>query len=135
MTDDLDNKTDRELNEIFAEEVAGWTPHRGLMHTEFSRGSEWLTDAPRFCTDANAVLPWLGNHHWRGNSNGCSGSNSDRYPHYTIFVTERPVAECPERFGREHCGDSFVGDLIAPSFARAAVIALIRAKRAEKGNP
>lgn len=39
MTDDLDGKTDGELNELFAVEVAGWIG-RPLP----------------FCTDANAVL-------------------------------------------------------------------------------
>jgi hypothetical protein len=68
MTDDLDSKTDAELNELFAVEVAGWTrmdhmlydvgDYRGIGARERSDG-KWITNEVPFATSADAVLPYV----------------------------------------------------------------------------
>lgn len=104
--DGLEQKTDAELNEIFVAEVCDVKFFDdGVNHH--------LTTWP-FCSDANAVLPWLEKQRWH---------TAPRYPAepYSVAVRLPPgvlVGGVDWDAGQ------------APTFARAAVIALIRAKRA-----
>jgi hypothetical protein len=68
MSDDLDTKSDAELNELFAVEVAGFIrmdyelydvgEYRGVGARERSDG-KWIANEVPFATNTNAVLPWL----------------------------------------------------------------------------
>jgi hypothetical protein len=70
-----------------------------------------VDNPPGFCTDANAVLPWLG-----------------KLPEFAVDYNGRRYLVHIHR----HFAEGFpFGE--APTFARAAVLALLRAKRAEKG--
>lgn len=107
--DNLDTLSDAELNECFAVEVAGWTSYDGrrLISPQPRRR---IVIPPDFVFDANAVLPWLEK---AGNPK----------IHWAYFGDpEWQVSLFPN-------GTEVVA--IAPTFARAAAIALIRAKRAE----
>ena len=116
MTDGLDTKTDAQLSEIFATEVAGWTFTLGTVEKWWRDGDGHFRGAgfinlPHFATSADAVLPWLekANHllscwdgklwcvafYFEGNSRHSTGTQT--------------------------------------TFARAACIAIIRATRARKG--
>lgn len=113
--DNLDTLSDAELNECFAVEVAGWK--RANPEETRERYQHWLppgkqpvkniiyTARPEsFSTDANAVLPWLEKDGiWECVFVGCRGG-------YAVSVGHGPDSE-------------------ARTFARAACIALIRAKR------
>lgn len=111
MSDDLDSLSDQELSERFATEVAGWK----LLHWEDRKGNPcrgWMDAAKVQCrplteyaTDANAVMPWLSVHDW---------SISET----TNGMMKRQF-ECKLR-------DQLT---FAPTFARAACIALLRSKR------
>ncbi len=137
---ELDLMSDVELNKLFGAEICGYEPGwSGTGISKVSDGVRWIENGryrfiyhhqiPDYCTDANAVLPWLVKHHWRGHSNGASGGETP-YPHFSIKVTEIPTEDRPDRFGNEHLGHCFEGISLVRSFARAAVIALLRAKRA-----
>ncbi len=142
----LTDPTDDQLNVAFAEQIAGW---REIYYEEdedvdiesrtiypWSGLAGWPPDGrkrrliPRFTESSEAVLSWLERHHWRGHSNGMSGSTNG-YPHFSIKVVEKPVKERPERFGFEHEGHGFRSDSLGESFAYAATIALLRAHGVE----
>jgi hypothetical protein len=94
----LDQLTDRELSNVFAVELAGWS-----------------CDAlNRFATSADAVLPFL--------ERMCFFT-AGREPHLDGKPWYVAVAATEEE-GPLNSG-------LAPTFARAACIALIKAKRAE----
>ena len=79
MNDDLDTKSDAELNKLFAVEVAGWRFHKGNPKEEWVTLHDdwWISKEPcdrrgaatmfkrvhAFTTDANDVLTWL--ERWR----------------------------------------------------------------------
>lgn len=122
--DDLDAKTDAELNELFLREVAGWFPepnNKSFWRTHWPRDNDNFKGyqgpepshfhnvmLPRPCTDANAVLPWLEKEkRWEIN--------------YFGDAQWKEKAYCAEVRGFR---------VLAPTFARAAVLALLRAKRA-----
>ncbi len=144
MTDDLDSKSDGELNELFSVEVAGFVLFTGVGEppmSEAQRAEPWcqrtrdgifyigepyklshhhapqtwgyMWTRPKYCADANAVLPWLKKWH---SGHGWNGET------YVVTVTHlNPhLRESRQWFG------------MSPSFARASVIALLRAKRAEQ---
>lgn len=140
--DTLDSLTDAELSELFAVEVAGFTNIRDGYPWEVNDeppevrrvGRVKLFDSdslptdpvevPDFATSADAVLPWLEKTRWAGHSNGMTGSTNG-YPHASIDIyllggLARARGEC------------FHGDSLTRSFARAACLALLRAKRASK---
>lgn len=103
----LDTLSDAELNERFAVEVAGGRIHdRRDSESVLVEINGEIDWLPHFSTDANAVLPWLENKYWESWPDG-DGSR------------------CVEVTG--HLG-------FAPTFARAACIALIRAKRYTSGT-
>lgn len=80
----------------------------GLRH-----GYMW--GRPKFCTDANAVLPWLEKRVVRINRYGASCGDD---PEWQAVIDESRVW-----FG------------VAKTFPRAAVLALLRATRASKEQP
>lgn len=145
MNDELDTLTDEKLSEVFAVEVAKTYCRHPLVRGDKTKGivarfhggitkspgsQERSIDVtlwrdgryggslwPSFATDANAVLPWLEKQmQWA--INGCG-------------VPEIPLAgwsvliQTPTK--SDFAANNFVGR--APTFARAACIALIRAHR------
>jgi hypothetical protein len=117
VTDELDQLSDAALSEVFAVEVAGWT-RTGMK----ARHLAWNPPAkfpgftpPPYATSADAVLPHLDADGW-GEMNHTRGNGQWR-------VRVKPMGVVGFAEGR------------APTFARAACIALIRAKRAVKGAP
>lgn len=148
-TDELDQKTDAELNEIFTVEVAEYVLHDKPFQPPMSKlevaerwcyrdrdgnfylgepyalhkaafeeiGLRWgyMWTRPKFCTDANSVLPWLEKHRpW-----GCDSEDPKMTNTWRIQVGCSVIGGDME-FARSQ------------TFARSAVIALIRAKRASK---
>lgn len=116
MNDNLDTLTELELTEIFAVEVAEWRRGDGKREYPFfwysDRGVESLGSLPNFATDADALMPWLSRYHNECRNNAGGG--------WQITL----VSGGPEfkTLGESHT--QFI------TFARAACIALIRAKRA-----
>lgn len=116
-TDDLDALSDNALSEAFAMEVAGWTHNPKHGHWCFSRPHPIAPDTRRhgdfnFATSADAVLVHLYKHHW------------------TVDQTSNEASPIRVRLG--HSSGPF-GE--SDRFPRAAVIALLRHARAQKGQP
>lgn len=110
MSDELDALSDAQLSEVFAVEVAGWT-FREEHHWCFAKGNDYARKGDLvFSTSADAVLPYLSAHcvTWR-----CMG-----YPDGSHGFILWPTSTSRD----------FQSS--APTFARAACIALLRAKRA-----
>jgi hypothetical protein len=105
MSDDLDTKTEAEISEIFAVEVAGFNTCTGC--------NQIRDILPNFVYDANVVLPWLNNH-------------DARIYHSTDWLVQ--IGTQPNS-----CAWVVNIEARAKTFARAACLALIRARRAEKG--
>ena len=119
MTDELDTLTDDKLSKVFAVEVAGWTYHKPKPQDlknpkptpyvwKCAKG-EWQCN-PTFATDANAVMPYLEGKRWgvvkdKGKTDGIIFSFYNAY------------------------GDACGLNTVAPTFPRAACLALLRAKR------
>lgn len=135
MKDQLDSLTDSALAEAFAVEVAGWKNRFATHDDPIQRGGSrlpnhfgpsvmawWHEDSarfpgvyvapPPFATSVDAVLPWL-----------------EKAPHVEIthingvwvISVHADVYVCS-------------GQADAPTFARAACLALLRAARAKKGQ-
>lgn len=127
MSDELDNLTDDKLSETFAVEVAGMKPYRdGFWHSAPPLRS--IVQLPAFATSADAVIPWLSiwsQHHNQGGE-----------PEYFSFHSPPPVDG--GLWNCDHMWDHHDGAIpcgpgaLAPTFARAACLALIRANRAQK---
>lgn len=100
--DNLDQLSDAALSETFAVEVAGYT----------KQWADFTGPTLTFATSADAVLPWVEQHAEHINTHRCSS-------HWTVAI-------CIPNEKRRN----FVAS--ASNFPRAACIALIRAKRAEK---
>jgi hypothetical protein len=111
VNDNLDTLTDAQLNECFAVEVAELA---GLHWSEVSErlsckdSSGLPSKVPDFSTDANAVLPWLEKHYHA--DIGCAKDAG-----WWVLISLD--------------GWESVVKAEAPTFARAACIALIRANR------
>jgi len=116
----LEEMTDAELSEAFALEVAGWTKD--------SDGDWWsaggfvrdFSGNPMFATSADAVLPWLEKKEvveviYNNNPNSCAAG-------FSVKVSDAFTEDLKEPKGRS-------GWVMAATFARAACIALIKAKR------
>ncbi len=146
MNDNLDTLNDAELNEAFAVEVAGWLPRwhifkrglyfrpnaagytskeseAGLFTEEEAKAYEYPHDEPvtirraalgQFSTDANAVLPWL-----------------EKYDPVSVTWTGKSwaVTIMEETGSGETYDVPTIAEADAASFATAACIALLRAKR------
>lgn len=131
MSDDLDAKTDSELSELFAVEVAGWVKKIAMPPFEdqpgidtlvwFDESGAWVNDdqgdwdKPKFATDANVVLPWL-----------------EKFSAWTLeYIKAHTVMSYRVNVMASLNAAEPSGYAFSPVFARAAVIALIRAKRAQ----
>lgn len=121
VIDNLDSMTAAELDELFAVEVCGTlVPIEPTMgearayhdtRTGAYRNCKWRECFTDFSTDANSVLPWLEKQqYW-------SGKRPNMPYHVTVHYDPKDLDEC-QTHG--------MGD----TFARAAVVALIRAARA-----
>lgn len=107
-TDTLDSLTDAQLSEAFAVEVAG--EHPNDIKAAKAGDEDWHRECPLpFATSADAVLPFTETQAYFGAAHTCDGWN--------ITVGDKNVF-------RQNIS------VHAPTFARAACIALIRAKRA-----
>lgn len=116
MTDNLDTLSDAALSETFAVEVAGFRddPHMPQLFWLDAEGNavgkhdDDGVSVDFFATSADAVLPWL--------PNSCDAWRNGIGWFFCLYTEQGNIR----------------GD--APTFARAAAIAFIRAKRAEKGG-
>jgi hypothetical protein len=112
-------KTDQELCHLFATHIAGFVdvffnePSGRLMAPERSGGPCFET-VPDFCASADAVLPWLMDHYVGFTFMPCFRHDNDR-----------PTGEWLLCLG----GDGNAAT--APTFAKAAVLALLRAHNIE----
>lgn len=125
---DLGALTDQQLNTVFVVEVEGWTnvhPYfRIRTHDRISilKGNHPVSGShctvPDYTADANAVLPWL--EKWK----------------VVKWEYVKPANLTAHRIDLFAGLDSPEPDGwgMAPTFTRAAMIALILAKRAQKGN-
>lgn len=132
MTDDLDHRTDADLNEIFATEVDSWQyvtisarekreGKRALLSKPgvpgfcviWKDGQMGGTSIPNYCADTDALIPFLEK---LGFWNSAFTSNTGEAPRHRVTLGFR---------------DEFDG--YASVFPRAAALALIRAKRATEG--
>lgn len=120
MSDELDTKTDAQISEIFAVEIAGYIKYTDGTFDD--KEVDWEKERPRvvkmkelkFATSADAVMSWLEKH---AASNSC-----------------RIIRGFSSRYNSEAwCVYIACHQAVSSSLARAACIALIRAKRAEKG--
>ncbi len=113
MNDNLDTLSDAQLNDAFAVEVMTLLCTEGHWHSKpvFPGAAVTHHRIHMLCADANAVLPWLEKH----------GHAGAEFRGGSWFVFLWSMADVPQA--------------TAPTFARAAVIALLRAKRAQKGTP
>lgn len=125
----LTNPTDSELNRVFAEKVCGYNithdvisgfteiEGRTMNPIYFNIGEKWSIAASgfNFVEDANAVLPWL-----------------EKMTEYELFHDSRALDHymCEVYWAKE--GESVIHCFaMDSSFARAAVIALLRAHGVE----
>jgi hypothetical protein len=123
MNDDLDSKTEAELNVLFAREVVGLTfrPHHSSRHPDptYVGHYSWPDGEPvtsfgddrsrfNFCRDVNAVLPFLEQHTEREDIYFMRSQRS--------YIVENTHGRC---YGR------------AESLGRAIVLALIRILRSQ----
>lgn len=124
--DSLDAKSDAELNQLFSVEVVrrrfdqtvayGWRDSKGARRPT----AEWPEN---FCADANAVLFWLENWHRENPMNRSieiSRAGNCRMDWFITLVIENEEQKYDYSMGT------------ASTFARAACLSLIRAKRASK---
>ena len=111
----LEDMTDAELSEAFALEVAGWRKNIMDEWEDTNGKAIWddFTDwpgNPNFATSADAVLPWL-----------------EKYGKFNIHHSNGGIYEVEiDRLGQQPCNFYFGS---ATTMARAAAIALIKAKR------
>lgn len=128
--DNLDSLPDAQLDELFRREVCGWYPepcNKAFWRTHHPKENDPFEgyigkepshyhsrSLPPFCASADSVLPWLEKWDW-----DCAWNRAD----YLIRIFKYP------RHNREDAQWWAAGK----TFARCAVIALLRARRAEKG--
>lgn len=121
MTTRLINPADAQLNAAFAEHVAGWsygkeaidvwTDPDGMMH-----GVGWgqPDPFPPFTQSADAVLPWL-----------------EKMPQVEICLKPDNWVRVYSSHFASSAPPVIAGEAISESFAKAAVIALLRAHGVE----
>lgn len=122
MSDNLDTLRNRELDDLFAVEVCEWEsrPDGYGEYNYWCLKVAPYTQQKKTCsfhpsTDANAVLPWLERVEWWESVHDTSMVIA---PYAVTAYTDDSAC--------------FIGH--GATFSRAAVIALLRAKRAEKGG-
>ena len=109
MTDDLDAKTEEEISEIFAVEVAGyWKSPSGFYHLG---NCVCCSLSFSFATSFDAVQPWM-----------------EKYDMVDIFYSNEYKIWHAKVWNNGATHNS----VCAKTLPRAACIALIRAKRREK---
>ena len=133
-SDTLDQATDAELNELFAVEVAETMERIDPQHGEARayamkgtgayRSCEWRDHFTDFATDANAVLPYLEKDQFVISNLSSDGVTVELFKDYPGIG---PEYNCPQGPSTEVYAQG-----AAPILARAACIALIRARRAGK---
>lgn len=113
MNDELEKLSDDQLSEVFAMEVEGMRPYKdGFWHSAPPLRS--IVQLPSFATSADAVLPFL-----NGKPYGVvQGVHNCPINKVAVIIYTGSIQT-------DH-------QAIAPTLARAACIALIRAKRAQK---
>lgn len=129
--DNLDSLPDAQLDELFAVEVAGWkikdgpyVINTGRYQLEYegrhidTGTDKFSVNGLKFCASADSVLPWLEKAHSDGCNVGAGLMNT---------ITTGRVWNC--RILDNATNTQEVG--IASTFARAAVICLLRAQRAK----
>lgn len=121
MNHDLEQKSDAELDAIFTTEVAGWTrePFNKSFWKTHDGKNVHISLVPKFTTDANAALPWLEKHPYVS----IDRVAGDGWQVAIMSHTELASGGYEEGVTAEAWCDTL---------ARASVIALIKAKRAEK---
>jgi hypothetical protein len=146
MSDDLDTLSDAQLNELFAVEAAGYvlyterreppmskleTPERWCYrdregtfylgepyslhadaYAEIGLRHGYMWARPKFCADMNAVLPVLEKYQWQ--STRWDGRKCGREADGLTYWVNVPMGAAGSTEG------------VAPTLARAAVLALIR---------
>jgi len=115
--DDLDNKTNPQLNEIFAVEVAALEVRKALSDgvdywCRPRGGFAWLC-GEEYADSADAVLPWLSKCDWVGINRN---SNTKKWDVQLDLDSDNEIETAAK----------------SATFARAATIALIRAERMKK---
>lgn len=112
--------SDAELSEAFALQVAGWSVASHGFWEDKSGELIWNEakqnyELPDFATSADAILPWLCNNTcaW-----SCNGMIAD-----IVSVEVQPAKNFPN--------GPFIGTAAGNQFARAACIALLKAKKSE----
>jgi len=115
-TDALEKLSDAELNEIFAVEVAAlenihWIDHVRVYGGEYPN----VSSVPNFCSSADAVLPFLEKFDWVD----ISREHEDLPNQWTVAISKQR-----DRGQLYHAAHRLL--------SRAAALALIKAKRAEK---
>jgi len=135
MSDELDSLTDAQITNTFRQEVAGM--YFGASYKRSDPEFTWrmldtenhVTFPPDFTTDADAIFEYLEGHscveiqrvHQR-RENGLVDDALPLHWRFQIFL----------RISKDHIPE--YAEATAPEFARASCIALIRAKRSEKGT-
>ena len=120
MNDDrLETKSDLELDEIFAQEIAQDKWRKIDVHGQRS--------AANYSSSADTVLPWLAKH-----PGWIACCREDGQYQVTIEFAGKTLPRTKtDPYTTIYLSKAFAE---AASFPRAAVIALIRAKRIEKGR-
>lgn len=132
----LDQLSDAEISELVAVEVAGWTNDDGKWKDRDGFivlvESTYFIRAPSFATDPSAIIPLLeklkGGGFWleiKDHTNGLECGIRD----WLVIVTSYNPSDddIPYR--------SIYIEGVATTFARAAAIALLKAKRATASAP
>lgn len=117
MNDQLEEMQDQQLNELFANHVCSYSIMASVIDGVVLCGARDTPGTgafplPSFCTNANAVLPWL-----------------EKWHTTAEHIPDRPL---PWEVLCEDDDYCYVGR--AASFGRAAVLAVLRAKRAQAGK-
>ena len=112
MNDQLEAMQDQQLNELFAKHVCNYSMLTSVIDGATLCGVRGAPGSgafhlPAFCTNANAVLPWL-----------------EKYHTTAEHIADRPLQWHVLCEDDQHC---YVGR--ATGFGRAAVLAALRAKR------
>jgi hypothetical protein len=112
MKTELENLTDAQLSEAFAVEVAGWSKRNdGWFVPPSPTGLPWIAaEVKSFASSADYVMPFMNQHTAELDHSRIAGW------HVRIYQGSTPR-------GRNGY------DATQPTFARAACIALIKAKR------
>lgn len=125
MPDELDQLSDAALSERVAVECLGWVERdSSFEECQWEMPDGERCALPPFATSADAVLPILAEH--------CEKTGDA----WRALGKREVVFILSPAYSRVHLAPGILSEwgVKAPTFARAACIALLRAKRAEKGG-